>query len=79
VAPPVPLDAEALVRRLVTVRGVHNYAPRHLVTAARFVERRHGAWPLGALVGEVVALRDLDAGIVSAAAGGSVRVGVRPE
>lgn len=78
-APAVPLDAESVVRRLVTVRGVHNYAPRHLVTAARFVERRHGAWPLEVLVGEVVALRDLDAAIVSAAAGGSVRVGVRPE
>ncbi|WP_285061861.1 alcohol dehydrogenase catalytic domain-containing protein [Frigoribacterium sp. ME-P-080] len=78
-APAVPLDAESVVRRLVTLRGVHNYAPRHLVEAARFVERRHAAWPLDALVGEVVALRDLDAGIAAAAAGGSVRVGVRPE
>ena len=77
-APPVPLDAEALVRRLVTIRGVHNYAPRHLVEAARFVEERHGAWPLHELVGDVVALADLDAGITAAAAGGSVRVGVRP-
>ncbi|MFJ2355385.1 zinc-binding dehydrogenase [Frigoribacterium sp. NPDC087798] len=78
-APAVPLDAESVVRRLVTLRGVHNYAPRHLVEAVRFVERRHAAWPLDALVGEVVALRDLDAGIAAAAAGGSVRVGVRPE
>ncbi|KQO48775.1 alcohol dehydrogenase [Frigoribacterium sp. Leaf415] len=78
-APAVPLDAESVVRRLVTLRGVHNYAPRHLVDAVRFVEERHGAWPLDALVGEVVALRDLDAGIAAAAAGGSVRVGVRPE
>lgn len=77
-APPVPLDAEALVRRLVTVRGVHNYAPRHLVEAVRFVEERHGAWPLHELVGEVVDLAELDAGIAAAAAGGSVRVGVRP-
>ena len=78
-APAVPLDAESVVRRLVTVRGVHNYAPRHLVDAVRFVEERHAAWPLDGLVGEKVALRDLDAGIAAAAAGGSVRVGVRPE
>jgi len=77
-APPVPLDAESIVRRLITVRGVHNYAPRHLVEAARFVEDRHGAWPLRELVGDVVGLADLDAGIAAAAAGGSVRVGVRP-
>ena len=76
--PAVPLDAESLVRRLVTVRGVHNYAPRHLVAAARFVERRHGAWPLAELVGDEVALGDLDAGLALAAAGGAVRVGVRP-
>lgn len=78
-SPAVPLDAESVVRRLVTVRGVHNYAPQHLVEAVRFVEERHAAWPLDALVGETVALRDLDAGIAAAAAGGSVRVGVRPE
>ena len=78
-APAVPFDAESVVRRLVTVRGVHNYAPRHLVDAVRFVEERHAAWPLDALVGETVDLRDLDAGIAAAAAGGSVRVGVRPE
>lgn len=78
-SPAVPLDAESVVRRLVTVRGVHNYAPKHLVEAVRFVEERHAAWPLDALVGETVALRDLDAGIAAAAAGGSVRVGVRPE
>lgn len=77
-APAVPLDAESVVRRLVTVRGVHNYAPRHLAVAARFVERRHAVWPLDELVGEVVGLHDLDAGIAAAAAGGSVRVGVRP-
>jgi putative phosphonate catabolism associated alcohol dehydrogenase len=77
-APAVPLDAESVVRRLVTIRGVHNYAPQHLVAAARFVEERHAAWPLAELVGEVVALADLDAGIAAAAAGGSVRVGVRP-
>ncbi|WP_243862278.1 alcohol dehydrogenase catalytic domain-containing protein [Frigoribacterium faeni] len=77
-APAVPFDAESVVRRLVTVRGVHNYAPRHLVAAARFVEERHTAWPLAELVGEVVALAELDAGIAAAAAGGSVRVGVRP-
>jgi putative phosphonate catabolism associated alcohol dehydrogenase len=77
-APAVALDAESVVRRLVTIRGVHNYAPRHLVEAARFVEGRHGAWPLAELVGDEVALADLDAGIERAASAGAVRVGVRP-
>jgi len=74
----VPVDAESVVRRLVTVRGVHNYAPRHLVEAARFVERRHLAWPLADLVGDEVALADLDTGLARAASAGAVRVAVRP-
>ncbi|MDY0946561.1 alcohol dehydrogenase catalytic domain-containing protein [Frigoribacterium sp. CFBP9039] len=77
-APAVPVDAESVVRRLVTVRGVHNYAPRHLVEAARFVERRHLAWPLADLVGDEVALADLDTGLGRAASAGAVRVAVRP-
>ncbi|MDY0893120.1 alcohol dehydrogenase catalytic domain-containing protein [Frigoribacterium sp. CFBP9030] len=77
-APAVPVDAESVVRRLVTVRGVHNYAPRHLVEAARFVERRHLAWPLADLVGDEVPLTDLDTGLGRAASAGAVRVAVRP-
>ena len=74
---PVALDAESIVRRLVTIRGVHNYAPRHLETAVGFVARRHDAYPFAALVGETVALADLDSGIEAAAGARSVRVGVR--
>jgi len=77
-APAVALDAESVVRRLVTVRGVHNYEPRHLVEAARFVEARHEAWPLADLVGHEVALADLDVGVERAATSGAVRVAVRP-
>lgn len=75
---PVPLDPESIVRRLVTVRGVHNYAARHLETAVRFTETRHEYYPLADLVGETVALTELDAGIHKAAKGTSVRIGVAP-
>ncbi|WP_323743581.1 zinc-binding dehydrogenase [Agreia pratensis] len=74
----VPLDPEAIVRRLITLRGVHNYAPRHLEEAARFVEKRHDVYPFAELVGATVALGDLDDGIEAAAGGGAVRIGVAP-
>jgi len=73
---PVALDAESVVRRLVTIRGVHNYAPRHLERAVEFITRRHDAYPFAELVGETVALADLDAGLEAAASARSVRVGV---
>ena len=37
--PPVDLDMEAVVRRCLTVRGMHNYAPSDLVDAMGFLER----------------------------------------
>lgn len=75
---PVALDPESIVRRLVTVRGVHNYAPRHLEQAARYIEDRHAAYPFAELVGATVALADLDAGIQAAASAHAVRIGVDP-
>lgn len=77
-APPVALDAESVVRRLVTLRGVHNYEPRHLVAAARFVERRARDLPFAALVGDAVPLAEIDRGLELAGRGTHVRVGVRP-
>ncbi|WP_440709945.1 alcohol dehydrogenase catalytic domain-containing protein [Herbiconiux sp. YIM B11900] len=74
----VGLDPESLVRRLVTLRGVHNYAPHHLEEAARYIESRHEAYPFAELIGATVALGDLDDGIEAAAGGKAVRIGVAP-
>ncbi|WP_025156471.1 zinc-binding dehydrogenase [Leifsonia aquatica] len=75
----VPLDPESVVRRLVTIRGVHNYAPAQLTEAVRFAEARSAVYPLADLVGATVPLSDLDAGIAAAARGTAVRVGVVPD
>ena len=75
---PVSLDPESTVRRVLTVRGVHNYAPSHLEEAVRFIESRHVAYPFTDLVGATVALADLDAGIEAAASARAVRIGVSP-
>ena len=36
---PVAIAAEQLVRRCLTLRGIHNYAPRHLHAALEFLAR----------------------------------------
>lgn len=74
----VPLDAEAVVRNLTTVRGVHNYTAADLVHAARFVERTWRSVPLADLVGATVGLHELENGIALARSGAHVRVGVDP-
>lgn len=75
---PVRMDPETIVRRQITVRGVHDYAPAHLATAIAFLREAHGRYPFGAMVGEVHPLEHLDEAIRRAATGESVRVGVRP-
>ncbi|KRC47211.1 alcohol dehydrogenase [Leifsonia sp. Root227] len=74
--PDLAIDPEQLVRRLVTIRGVHNYAPHHLATAVRFLAEAWQRYPFAAQVGETFPLAEVDAAL--AAAGRHPRVALRP-
>lgn len=76
--PPVPLDPESIVRRLVTVTGVHNYVPAHLDAAVAFLTDRAAHYPFVELVGRPRLLPDLDRALAAASRGESVRVGIDP-
>ncbi|GAA2445930.1 zinc-binding dehydrogenase [Agromyces soli] len=76
--PSVELDPERLVRRLLTVRGVHNYAPTHLQGAIDFLAATPGPFAAEQLVGARFPLDALDEALVAAAAGTHVRVAVDP-
>lgn len=75
-APPVALDAERVVRNLLTVRGVHNYGPDHLVSASRWLHGDGRGHPFAELVGAVYPLSQLDDALGMASTGAHVRVGV---
>jgi threonine dehydrogenase-like Zn-dependent dehydrogenase len=72
------VDPEQLVRRLLTVRGVHNYAPRHLEAAVRFLADAWTRFPLAEQVGQTFPLADVDAALAAAATGAFPRVAVKP-
>lgn len=75
-APPLGLQAEHLIRRLLTIRGVHNYRPGHLAQAVGFLERAdHRAF--ASLVGEILPL-DRAAEALGRPASRGARIGVRP-
>ena len=74
----VSVDPEQVVRRLFTIRGVHNYAPEHLLQAVRFLERPESA-ALAALVGDIHPLEGIESAFLHARAHSSVRVGLRPD
>lgn len=76
---PVRLDAEQVVRRLLTVRGLHNYHAGDLVAAVAFVERHHRTFPFASLVREGFCLSEAEAAFRCAHLDRPFRVGVRPD
>ncbi|GIT78929.1 alcohol dehydrogenase [Leifsonia sp. LS1] len=73
--PDLTVSPEQLARRLLTIRGVHNYAPRHLEQAVRFLAGGGRAYPFAEQVGMIFPLAEVDAALQAT---GHSRVGVRP-
>jgi len=67
-ADPVPLDAESVVRRLVTVTGVHNYTGRDLSDAVSFLAGPGRVHPFADVVSAVHPLSELDRALAAASA-----------
>jgi len=78
-APPVPIALEQIVRRQLAIRGIHNYAPRHLQTAVEFLSTCHRDYPFAELVAEWVPLSDIETAFARAMDSGAIRIGVAPE
>lgn len=75
---PVPLALEQIVRRNLTLRGIHNYQPAHLQAAVQFLANHHSQFPFASLVSEWLPLSDAPAAVARARESHSVRIGVRP-
>jgi putative phosphonate catabolism associated alcohol dehydrogenase len=77
-ATPLPLTGEVVVRRCLTIRGFHNYAPRHLERSVAFLHERRDAYPWHALVSDAFPLEQLPAAFDLARTQRWPRVAVRP-
>ncbi|TQL46782.1 putative phosphonate catabolism associated alcohol dehydrogenase [Homoserinimonas aerilata] len=74
----VPIDPESIVRRLVTLRGVHNYGGGQLERAAEYLEGAAGRYPFASLVGETFGLGEVEQALELAARGTHLRVAIDP-
>ncbi|WP_298044490.1 alcohol dehydrogenase catalytic domain-containing protein [uncultured Microbacterium sp.] len=74
-AAPVPVSAEDVVRRLLTITGVHNYRPEHLLRAVAFLRAADHAL-FGSLVEKAITMPELPAAISAPSA--AARIAVRP-
>jgi alcohol dehydrogenase len=76
---PVPVTPETVVRRHLTIQGVHNYHPRDLADALAFLVGHHRSYPFAGLVCDGVSLIDADRAFRVAADSRAVRIAVTPD
>jgi len=74
----VAFDPEMVVRRMLTIRGVHNYAPGDLEAALAFLAGPGRLLPFASLVGDVFPLEEAERAFACAHANPGVRVAVIP-
>lgn len=70
------LDAETIVRNLLTLKGLHNYTPNDLAFAVEFMKQNHNKYPFIKLVGLDFPLEELDQAIKEANTGKYYRIGI---
>lgn len=76
---PVPLALEQLVRRQLTLRGIHNYAPRHLLQAVEFLTATQDRFPWAGLVSQWLPLTECQSALELGQTSGAIRIGIRNE
>jgi alcohol dehydrogenase len=75
----VGVNAEMMIRRLLTVRGLHNYNEHDLRTAVEFIETHHASFPFESLIEDRFCLEQVQEAFVYALSSNPYRVGVRIE
>jgi alcohol dehydrogenase len=75
---PLVLSAETVVRRLLTIRGVHNYTPSDLEKAVEFLAKNHQRYPFDELVPASFSLSEADRAFRHAIDSRELRVAVIP-
>ena len=74
----VRIDANLILRKLLTLRGVHNYHPRHLVQALDFVAANRKRFPFHDLVDGKYKLEDVGRAMQDAAGRKVLRAAIVP-
>ena len=73
----IQLDAESIIRRLVTINGLHNYNTEDFAAAADFIECHHNRFPFLDLVKGSFGLLEVDAAFSFAMKTNPYRVGIK--
>lgn len=74
----VSVDASTFVKRMITLNGVHNYHPRHLVQALDFVMANRDRYPFASIIDATFGLDDLGEAFRCANRRSVLRAAIRP-
>jgi putative phosphonate catabolism associated alcohol dehydrogenase len=76
-AQPVPVDAQLVVRKLLQIRGLHNYNYEDFVKATSFIENNYRKYPFESLVEKEYPLAEIETAFAFATNKKPVRVGIK--
>lgn len=74
--PKTQINAEIIVKNLLTIKGLHNYTPDDLSFALDFIKNSHHKYPFNILVGQEFSLKELSTAFDVAISGKHYRVGI---
>lgn len=72
------INAEQVVRKLLTIKGLHNYTPEDLDTAIEFISKTENQFPYHELVGKSYLLPELEHALNDSQGGEYYRVAIKP-
>ena len=72
------LDGSEILKKWITLRGVHNYHPRHLVQALDFVMANRSRFPFADIVDSKFSLEELNEAFAKAAERSVLRAAIVP-
>lgn len=76
---PIEIDPEWIVRRLIRIEGVHNYAPSDLIAAVDFLSATRSKFPFASLVERSFELAEVNSAIEFAKSERPFRVAIAPQ
>ena len=72
----ITVDANDIIRKYITIKGIHNYRPDHLRKALEFLEKNHRKYPFNDIVKVTFPLDQINEAVAAAQEGKYIRVGI---
>lgn len=72
------ITAEQIIRKCISIKGVHNYSPKHLDEAVAFLERNINVFPFNELISPPNSIEEINKAMVIAKSNKWSRVSIKP-